>query len=877
MSNALFHNKWHGFNHYTLPVPGFPDSGTDPIASLEYPFRGTFYNSLEGDFGNTVKEITITDAGSGYSHPPSILLNPLPGGNILYQPTLSIGINSETKQISSIDVIEGGRYFSPVNLLIIPFLGDIGYIKRTLKLALSGDKFKLNSDSYGWWYYSSLTQTFSSEWELYPSVLSTTLEYSGFWYEGYLGYLNQYELSAKWESTFIQTSGLSGEDKYDFKGGTGWHIALSSITHRLNVPDQIDIAQKVAVPVRLYEDSDYTVVWKTSAQTVYYNLTGNYTLTATDVFDARKGGKYKMWLYVDACPEEKMNFVFDKEKYNITVKGWDEINETWFDTLNNVLLLSANSITRIDFVYDGYKMLGRATRYRVFLDQTDDLYFMGTGLRFVDPLRTNRIKNPVFISNQDPIYGNSFLNIPIEDDTNRTGIFIDDYYENFPDNPDPTLRSNFDANSSFYIAGSGIFMRYLGANNNYFSFNSYGANFQSESTLTKFRELTSSFDRITLTLSGGNWTDPVYAENLVTTPDVSILSPTMSAALPQPPYLITSSNIRTVAKCTSSFTVEIYSGKDRDISNIFVNQVNAPITPIVIDGMRQTYNFNNERTCLLSYERIQQDFTIDVYFVRQVPNTISQNLLSFNSMNQYSLKSQGSLLTTWENGVVTNNIKLEQLNTSFAPTIVTDRALRHIKFENNKFLTSNLPVTALSSNNINYFNSFTTFTVFKTDVFPISSVIWWLGDFTGTTEQKGYGLVLSASNNNSLTARLFTVSNYESMGKIRNSLRDVTTIEAGKTYVVCTNYDPLKKGKFRQEIYVNNRFSVYQRNLGIASKFNEPLTNLNLVFGKNPNNNTGYSNVKIYDFYLFNKSLSREEIIRMNRFLIEKINGYTLV
>jgi hypothetical protein len=521
-------------------------------------------------------------------------------------------------------------------------------------------------------------------------------------------------------------------------------------------------------------------------------------------------------------------------------------------------------------------MLGRATRYRVFLDQQDDIYFMGTGLRFVDPLRVTRIKNPVFINNQDPIYGNSFLNIPIEDESNRTGIFIDDYYENYPERPEGQ-RSNFDANSSIYIAGSGIFLRYVGANNNYFSFNTFGALFQTESTLSKFRELTGSFDRITLTLSGGDWTDRRYVENLVATPDISILSPTMSAALPQPPYLITSSNIKTCAKCTSSFVVEIYSGKDRDISNVFINQVFSPVNPNIVDGMSQTYNFINERTCVLSFDRVQQDFTIDVYFTRQTPITISQGLLSFNSMNQYSLKTTGGSLTTWENGVVSNNIKLIQPTTSIAPTVVTDKALRHIRFQNNKFLTSNLPVTALSSNQINYFKSFTTFTVFKTDTFPISSVIWWLGDFTGSTEQKGFGLVLSASNNNSLTARLFTVSNYESMGAIKNSIKDVTTIQAGKTYVVCTNYDPDKKGKFRQEIYVNNRFSVYQRNLGIASKFDMPLTNLNLTFGKNPNSNTGFSNVLLYDFYLYNKSLSREEVLKMNKFLIEKIEGYKLV
>lgn len=40
--NARFHNKLHRKNHHTLPTPGYPDSGTDPIASHEEPFQGDF-------------------------------------------------------------------------------------------------------------------------------------------------------------------------------------------------------------------------------------------------------------------------------------------------------------------------------------------------------------------------------------------------------------------------------------------------------------------------------------------------------------------------------------------------------------------------------------------------------------------------------------------------------------------------------------------------------------------------------------------------------------------------------------------------------------------------------------------------------------------
>jgi len=40
--NARFHDKVHRKNHHTLPTVGYPDSGTDPIASYSEPFQGDF-------------------------------------------------------------------------------------------------------------------------------------------------------------------------------------------------------------------------------------------------------------------------------------------------------------------------------------------------------------------------------------------------------------------------------------------------------------------------------------------------------------------------------------------------------------------------------------------------------------------------------------------------------------------------------------------------------------------------------------------------------------------------------------------------------------------------------------------------------------------
>jgi len=42
-SNARFHNKYHRRNHHSIPSDGFPDSGADPIASPQEPFRGDFH------------------------------------------------------------------------------------------------------------------------------------------------------------------------------------------------------------------------------------------------------------------------------------------------------------------------------------------------------------------------------------------------------------------------------------------------------------------------------------------------------------------------------------------------------------------------------------------------------------------------------------------------------------------------------------------------------------------------------------------------------------------------------------------------------------------------------------------------------------------
>jgi hypothetical protein len=46
MSNTPFHNKFHSTNHHTVSTYGYVDSGIDPIAGIDDPFIGTFYNVI---------------------------------------------------------------------------------------------------------------------------------------------------------------------------------------------------------------------------------------------------------------------------------------------------------------------------------------------------------------------------------------------------------------------------------------------------------------------------------------------------------------------------------------------------------------------------------------------------------------------------------------------------------------------------------------------------------------------------------------------------------------------------------------------------------------------------------------------------------------
>jgi hypothetical protein len=332
MGNFLYHNKWHGYNHHTIATREYPDSAIDPIASEAYPFKGIFF----------------------------ILLS-----------------------LSSVNDVQ---------------------IK-------SGP----TSDSYGWWTYYNLTKSFSSDWNLWSSVRNTA---SGFvvtnsynntqtyyfenWNSGYVGYTYWRGFSGIIYNTYLWTQAVSAESVWPLSTegrtpppiGLGWHIALSSITWRTNV-SAVNTRQKNFGPVaQLFANPDGTLFWDVStAQTAFYLLTENKTITATQLFNVFKGGKYTLWAKLDFCPEEEMNLYFDYNTYRIQVVKYPR-KDTYTDN-TKVVRLSANNITRIDFVYDGQYMLGKATHYKIYLPTGDDLYLQGLGNTLIpSPYYANGLSEP---------------------------------------------------------------------------------------------------------------------------------------------------------------------------------------------------------------------------------------------------------------------------------------------------------------------------------------------------------------------------------------------------------------------------------------------------------------------------------------------------
>jgi hypothetical protein len=827
MSNQVHHNKWHGFNHHTVSTPGFPDSSTDPIASREYPFRGVFY-TIQDLEGFTINRATMTSTGSGYTVTPKLVLSARNTRSKVIRPgNFKANINTALKTITSVEIVDGGTFTGSVNLVPVPDPGDT--IVRTAIIFLSSIPYTISTSSMEWWFYSNLTITYSSDWNLWNDVKTTTINNSSFWDLGYEGYTNLIANSSNFSSVYSSTLNLSGEDKYTGLSGVGWHIALSSITHKLNT-SAIDIRQKVAVPVRLI-DRDYTLSWNTTAQTVYYSVTGNYPVTASDIFEAKKGGKYTMWLYIDRCPQEFSNVIFDKDRYTIAVKK----DGTVYQSHDNVLTLSGRHLTRIDFVYDGVKMLGRATNYFIDLPTTLDTYYKGTGIVFYD----SRLRK------RNPVQVNGAIE-PFNHIGQYTGTKID-----------LLNLSQFTATSSYYIPGTGIKMRFLGADSQYFSINLFNAQWPSSLAITKIPALTSSFDKV-IGLSGGSWLLPEYGYNLVASPVSADAPIEIIQKFPEPKYGLGSSNIVTLKQCTSTYTLEIYSGKDRIIDNLTINGFSVVKQPVKQNGYNLPFTTLNEETASITYVRVQEDQDIEIYFNTQPAVSIPNNILWFNSMDDTLFKPNTLNVDQWYNNS-NEPYSLIQTNINDRPLLDTIGVLRGVYLKNNDFLTLNTPLTALSASDSTLLNiPFATVSVVEFDSFPSTSFLWWLGSFN----YNGYGLMMRG---NKLYTRPGTTPSEEVDG---------TTFQTGRKYVITTVYD----GTYERILIDNRTVSQKSRRKIFKKPGNLTLStpsDLALTFGKNPSGNNGYSDYKLYEFVLFKKALTVPEINKINLFYINKIRGYT--
>jgi len=67
MNNLIFHNNFHRSNHHTVALSGYPESSKDPIASIQYPFQGIFYNDLYTIDSNFIARTNSYDWWSAYS------------------------------------------------------------------------------------------------------------------------------------------------------------------------------------------------------------------------------------------------------------------------------------------------------------------------------------------------------------------------------------------------------------------------------------------------------------------------------------------------------------------------------------------------------------------------------------------------------------------------------------------------------------------------------------------------------------------------------------------------------------------------------------------------------------------------------------------
>lgn len=778
MSNFLYHNKWHSFNHHTVPTREYPDSAMDPIASLEFPFKGIFFNNI---------------------------------------PVSAVNLETDTKQ--SI---------------------------RTY-----------DSDSYGWWWYTSLTYRNSADWDRWGTVRDTITYYLNDWNDAYHGfqfwsgynYTPWEDVSARMFQLFNNTLEFSAAEVWSLStdsrafpiSGRGWHIALSGITWRTNV-SAVNTRQKNAVPSELSYNDDNTLYWDVStAQTAYLSLTENRPLTATRIFNVKKGGKYTMWVSLDFCPLEKMNLVFWPDIYRIQVVRFPR--ETSYFSNLSVIKLQPNTITKIDFVYDGRFMLGKATHYKIFLPTTDDTYYQGLG-NTLSP-------NPWYV---DGLGEPDKYILPQP----SNGIRIQ------------KISNTFTPVSAIYIAGTGVNIAYFGQGFNFFNFGLVGARWQTDRAMTDNRGLTASFDRVFGNLSGADYNDPTYAINLFATPSYITAPDIMLSAYPNPPYKFTNFNLISVPTCLSSIDINIRSGNNRDIRTVVINRLPASVNAPIVNGFKQKYNFKNERQSVYTYNRVQTNTDFKITYQSQEPINGLNPILWFDFID--------SFVTTIDAGKVTRIVSkprkeniLSQSVINSKPSLCETTVFRSAYFNTNGGATPNMtlnrPLTALDKNFPDGVLRFTQFTVIEPtlDWYPNEQVVWWIGDYRRIgTGSGGYGVVLSG---NKVCFGGFAAARQKFDTEVSNY-----TIKANKPFILTTvlEYNPNNRFVSKSSYYINGQAAgLAPGHSGNISNITVAMTSFNIVYGRIPGTNT-YSNFKLHSHILYGETLSRNKLVKVNNYLVDK-------
>jgi len=123
--NARFHSKYHRRNHHTIPTDGYPDSGSDPIASYAEPFQGDFY--LNGNLivqGALTNYSTLTSNANIYIPVPNLSagLGLIPNKSLIVQlsgqdyaiPVTLLGNHGNTSPILTNNLSTFPTYFNNI-------------------------------------------------------------------------------------------------------------------------------------------------------------------------------------------------------------------------------------------------------------------------------------------------------------------------------------------------------------------------------------------------------------------------------------------------------------------------------------------------------------------------------------------------------------------------------------------------------------------------------------------------------------------------------------------------------------------------------------------------------------------------------------------